>query len=176
MCPHDACAPSEGLTDLSHPAAKPQFLARRRAFASDKSRGDLASFYATRGRGADRWEKSEHNTWHSKVEVVGLACLCDKMTEKGHSEAKPVPIELCDALESGISGDQRAALQAFKEKEPELYAKARTAIYAEYRKSYSTDKLAWSVGASLFGGDGACNEAAPSASRNGSRKSRTVWA
>jgi hypothetical protein len=100
-----------------------------------------------------RWEASEYNVWRSKIEVVGIACFRDKMTEKGHSGAEPVPIEICNARDSGITAEQRAALQRFKETESELYAKVRTAIYAEYRKSYSTYKQAGSLGASMFGGD-----------------------
>jgi hypothetical protein len=99
-----------------------------------------------------RWEASAFNVWRSKIEVVGVTCFRDKMTEKGHSEAKPVPIQICYALDSGITAEQRAALERFKETESELYAKARPAIYAEYRKSYSTYKQAWALGAGMFGG------------------------
>ena len=99
-----------------------------------------------------RWEASAYNVWRSKIEVVGVACFRDKMTEKGHSEAKPVAIEICNALDSGITAEQRAALERFKESESELYAKVRAAIYAEYRKSYSTYKQASSLGAVMFGG------------------------
>jgi hypothetical protein len=106
-----------------------------------------------------RWEASKYNIWHSKIEVIGLSCFRDKMTEKEHSEAKSVPIERCAALDSGITADQRTALQNFKDKESARYAKARAAIYAEYRRSYDTYKGAWSLGAAMFGGDGADVEA-----------------
>lgn len=43
--------------------------------------------------------------------------------------------------------------------EPELYAKVRSTVYDEYRKSYSTYKQAWSMGASIFGGNAADMEA-----------------
>jgi hypothetical protein len=45
--------------------------------------------------------------------------------------------------------EQRAALERFKGSESELYAKVRTAIYAEYRKSYGRYKQAWSLGAGM---------------------------
>jgi hypothetical protein len=99
-----------------------------------------------------RWEASAFNVSRSKIEVVGVACFRDKMTEKGHSEAKPIAIEICNALNSGITAEQRTVLERFKETESELYAKARAAVYAEYRKSYSTYKQAWSLGAGMFGG------------------------
>jgi hypothetical protein len=60
------------------------------------------------------------------------------MTEKGHAEAKPVSIELCAALDSGVAGEQREALRQLVASEPELYAKARAAIYDQYRRSYGT--------------------------------------
>ena len=100
-----------------------------------------------------RWEASRYNVLRSKIEVVSLACFRDRMTEKGHSGAKPVPLEICDALESGVTAEQRAALQRFTDAESEVYAKARAAIYAEYQKNYSTYKQAWSLGASMFGGE-----------------------
>jgi hypothetical protein len=100
-----------------------------------------------------RWESSQFNAFHSKIEVANLSCFRNRMTEKGHAEAKPVAIHIRGALDSGISPELQAALQQFKNTESELYIKARAAIYAEYRKSYSTYKQAWSLGASLFGGD-----------------------
>jgi hypothetical protein len=106
-----------------------------------------------------RWEGSESNVWRSKIEVVDLACFRDKMTEKGHSEAKPVPVEFCNALDSGITAEQRTALQSFRETEAELYSKVRAAIYADYRRSYSASKEGWSLGASIFNGDQADTEA-----------------
>jgi hypothetical protein len=53
---------------------------------------------------------------------------------------------------AGVASEQREALRHFVASEPELYAKARAAIYDEYRRSYSTLKQAWSMGARLFGG------------------------
>jgi hypothetical protein len=74
------------------------------------------------------------------------------MTEKGHAEAKPVAVEMCGALNAGVASEQREALRHFVASEPELYTKARAAIYDEYRRSYSTLRQAWSMGARLFGG------------------------
>jgi hypothetical protein len=100
-----------------------------------------------------RWEASQYNAFRSKIEVASLTCFRDRMTEKGHAEPKPVAIQIRGALDSGISPELQAALQQFKDTESELYAKARAAIYAEYRKSYNTYKQALSLGASMFGGD-----------------------
>jgi hypothetical protein len=99
-----------------------------------------------------RWEASRYNAFRSKLDVVSLRYFRDQMTEKGHADAKPVPIELCGALDSGVAGEQGEALRRFVGSEPELYAKARAAIYDQYRRSYSTYKQAWSMGAGLFGG------------------------
>jgi hypothetical protein len=99
-----------------------------------------------------RWEASEFNALRSKIEVVNLRCFREKMTERGHSESKPVPIEICGALKSGAVGEQTTALRLFKESELDLYAKARAAVYDEYRESYGTYKRAWSMGVALYGG------------------------
>jgi hypothetical protein len=99
-----------------------------------------------------RWEASQYNAFRSKLDIVSLRYFRDQMTEKGHAEAKPVPIELCGALALGVAAEQGEALRRFVESEPELYAKARAAIYDQYRRSYSTYKQAWSMGARLFGG------------------------
>jgi hypothetical protein len=106
-----------------------------------------------------RWEASQYNVGRSKLEVASLACFRDKMTEKGHGEARPVAVEMCRALDSGVAGEQVEALRQLTAAEPELYAKVRAAIYDEYRKSYNTYKQAWSMGASLFGGGAADMEA-----------------
>ncbi len=99
-----------------------------------------------------KWEASQHNAFRSKIEVVNLACFRDPMTEKGHPDAKPVAVQVRGALDSGVSAELQTALQQFKDTEPALYAKARAAIYAEYRKSYNTYKQALSMGAMLYGG------------------------
>ena len=102
-----------------------------------------------------RWEASDFNVWRSKLEVVSLACFRAKMTEKGHAEAKPVAVEIWGALDSGVAVEQVEALRRFRAAEPELHAKVRAAIYAEYRKTYGTYKQALSLGAMMFGGDAA---------------------
>jgi hypothetical protein len=99
-----------------------------------------------------RWEASQYNAFRSKLDIVSLRYFRDQMTEKGHADAKPVPVELCGALASGVAAEQGEALRRFVALEPELYAKVRAAIYDEYRRSYGTYKQAWSMGAGLFGG------------------------
>jgi hypothetical protein len=99
-----------------------------------------------------QWEASQYNAFRSMLDVVALRYFRDQMTEKGHAEAKPVAVELCGALDSGVAAEQREALRRLAASEPELYAKARAAIYDQYRTSYSTYKQAWSMGARLFGG------------------------
>jgi hypothetical protein len=99
-----------------------------------------------------RWEASQYNAFRSKLEVVALKYFRDQLTEKGHAEATPVAVEMCGGLDSGVAGEQGEALRRFVASEPELYAKARAAIYDEYRRSYNTYKRAWSLGAGLFGG------------------------
>jgi hypothetical protein len=99
-----------------------------------------------------RWEVSDFNAFHSKLEVVALRCFRGKMTDKGHPEAKPVAVEMCGARDQGVAGEQEEAVRRFAATEPELYAKVRAAIYDKYRKSLSTYKQAWSMGARMYGG------------------------
>ncbi len=87
-----------------------------------------------------RWEKSQYNIHRSKVEVVDLRCFRDKMTRRGRTQAKPVPVEMCYALDAGIADEQRIALKRFQETESELYARARIAIYDWYRETYAHTK------------------------------------
>jgi hypothetical protein len=87
-----------------------------------------------------RWEKSRHNVYRSKIEVIDLVCFRDRMTRRGHSKAKPVPIEMCHALVEGIDDEQRIALERFRKAELRLYAKARSAIYDYYRGTYDSFK------------------------------------
>ena len=108
-----------------------------------------------------RWEASQYNAFRSKLNVVSLRYFRDQMTEKGYAEAKPVPIQLCGAQDSGVAGKQAEALRRFLASEPELYAKATAAIYDQYRRSYGTYQRAWSMGAGLFGGAKRPAELAP---------------
>ena len=93
-----------------------------------------------------RWEDSQYNAFRSKIEVASLKCFRDRMTEKGHAEAKPVAIEIRGARDSGINPELQTALQQFKDAESAFYPKVRAAIYTEYQKSYNTYKQALSMG------------------------------
>lgn len=100
-----------------------------------------------------RWESGQGNVFRSKLEVVPLRCFRDRLTERGHAETKPVVIEIVGGLDAGVAGEPSETLRRFAATEPELYARVRAAIYDEYRKSYSSYKQAWSMGAAMFGGD-----------------------
>jgi hypothetical protein len=75
------------------------------------------------------------------------------MTEKGHSDAKLVAIELCGAIDGGVTTEQAETLKRLVDEEDALYTKVRAAIYRQYMKSYSTYKQAWLMGSVLFRGD-----------------------
>jgi hypothetical protein len=124
-----ALAIAASLASIPACDSSPQSLNTEAAMYSQIVPSDSASIA--------RWEASRYNAFRSKLDVVSLRYFRDQMTEKRHAEAKPVPIELCGALNSGVAGEQEEALRRFMGSEPELYAKARAAIYDQYRSAAS---------------------------------------
>ncbi len=106
----------------------------------------------TDARSIAKWEASQWNVFHSKIEVVRVKHFYGTLGGAQRTAEIQVPVEMCGAHAKGIVPEQGEALARLLANEDAVYRKVREAIYRQYVASYPENKRVWALGAAMFGG------------------------
>ena len=98
------------------------------------------------------WEHSEYNFDHSKIVVHELSYFHGKLGDGALKESSAVAIEVCDALNAGITESQNSAIDELIRNEGSVMATVRNAIYQYYEEAYPDYKRGMDMGVKIWGG------------------------